>query len=87
MIGNIATYQVLDNISGPGRRLWIYFQGCNKNCKGCKAKSFQKVLGENNCDEVIFEIENLIKTEQLDGITISGGEPFLQPTLLEYVID
>ncbi len=87
MIGNIATYQILDNISGPGRRLWIYFQGCKKNCIGCKAKAFQKVLGENNCDDVIFEIENIIKTEQIDGITISGGEPFLQPELLEVIID
>ena len=87
MIGNIATYQILDNISGPGKRLWIYFQGCKKNCIGCKATAFQKVLGENNCDDVIFEIENIIKTEQLDGITISGGEPFLQPDLLEAIID
>lgn len=61
---------------GPGKRLGIWVQGCPFNCKGCIApewRSFKKA-------QIIttLALSNLILNYQIDGITISGGEPFLQ---------
>ena len=62
---------------GPGTRFVIWVQGCLQKCKGCitpqsrpmKAKRLIKV---EDLAEVIIHCNNI------NGITISGGEPFLQ---------
>lgn len=64
-------------VDGPGIRMVIFTQGCKHNCKGChnpETHSFQ--AGS------LVDIEDLIKMVKsnplLDGITLSGGEPFEQ---------
>jgi anaerobic ribonucleoside-triphosphate reductase activating protein len=55
----------------------IFFQGCNKNCPGCFNPGLQPFETRNQyLPEEIF-IKYL--AEGIDGITVSGGEPFLQP--------
>lgn len=73
---------------GPGERYVIWTQGCIHNCEGCIAKEShsQDTGGE------WFLISNLLqeidKQKKLRGITISGGEPFLQKkSLLKFVME
>ena len=69
-------------VLGPGERYVIWTQGCKKNCRNC-INPAGRVLGSNGyqigVDELTREIE---ETPSLTGITISGGEPFLQADAL-----
>jgi len=70
---------------GPGKRYVIWVQGCPFNCKGCTTP-----------EGIPFIKNNLIKTEQIasriiankkiTGITISGGEPFMQASKLVNIL-
>ena len=65
-------------VDGPGIRLTIFTQGCLFNCPNCHNPQTHDLNG--GYDQDISEIMALIeKNSLLDGVTISGGEPFLQP--------
>ncbi|MCX8727367.1 4Fe-4S single cluster domain-containing protein [Gilliamella sp. B2838] len=62
---------------GPGRRLGIWFQGCSLRCEGCISVDTWATA------KTLIPIEQLMMTLSsylplIDGITISGGEPFDQ---------
>lgn len=64
---------------GPGKRIAIWVSGCSRHCAGCanpelwNRYEYQKITPvrlAKMIDEVI--------TEEVNGLTISGGEPFEQ---------
>lgn len=65
-------------VLGPGKRVGIWVAGCNRRCPGCMSPELQTTSGCN--DLSVEEIGALLKSirEPIDGVTISGGEPFLQ---------
>lgn len=71
-------------VDGPGLRMVIWTQGCTHNCNGCHNPQTHSLNGgyEVNIEEVISKIK-ILKLQR--GITLSGGEPFLQPEVLEKV--
>lgn len=68
---------------GPGNRVGIYVMGCNKRCNGCMAKELQSQDEKYKIDleDVIESIKYYYNIDKSIGITISGGEPFLQDEL------
>ncbi|MCD8502856.1 MAG: radical SAM protein [Bacillaceae bacterium] len=75
-----------DSISnGEGWRSVLFVSGCPHRCKGChNSNTWQPDYGSPYNEEEIFE--KLTENELLDGVTISGGEPFLYTeTLLPLV--
>ena len=64
-------------VDGPGIRLTVFTQGCEHNCKGCHNPATHDLNGGR-----LIEIEEILamidKNPLLDGVTLSGGEPFLQ---------
>ncbi|MDD3588555.1 MAG: 4Fe-4S cluster-binding domain-containing protein [Thermoguttaceae bacterium] len=63
---------------GPGLRFVLFVQGCERKCPGCHNPTTHAIDG--GCWVSIAEILEFIdRNPLLDGITISGGEPFLQP--------
>ncbi len=66
---------------GPGLRFVLFVQGCERNCPGCHNPSTHSRNGGRwtTVNEVLNEIN---KNTILDGITLSGGEPFLQASPL-----
>lgn len=62
---------------GPYKRFALWVQGCTKRCTGCIAKDSWALDGGElvSVDELADQIK---KQESIEGITISGGEPFLQ---------
>lgn len=64
-------------VLGPYKRFIVWVQGCNKRCKGCIAKDSWAIDGGEFV--IVDELaEQIIRQDAIEGITISGGEPFLQ---------
>ncbi len=64
-------------VDGTGIRAVIWTQGCSHNCEGCHNPSTHSFKDGflKDIDELNKEIDNL---ELIDGITLSGGDPFFQ---------
>lgn len=64
--------------NGPGLRAVIWVQGCTLNCPGCFNPQTHTVQGGAliDVDDLFGEIR--ARKDTLEGITISGGEPFQQ---------
>lgn len=73
---NIHAILPHSRVNGPGRRLVVFFQGCNRACKGCFNPETHSFDTKNN-----YTAEDILAkaASGLEGITVSGGEPFLQP--------
>jgi anaerobic ribonucleoside-triphosphate reductase activating protein len=67
-------------VLGPGRRIGLWLQGCSIRCPNCISRDTWE---QDPAKDI--EIEQLlgwckeISSSKLDGVTISGGEPFDQP--------
>ena len=68
-------------VDGPGIRMTIFTQGCPHHCEGCHNPQTHDFDGG-----YISHQENLLKAIDenpiLQGVTFSGGEPFMQPEAL-----
>lgn len=64
-------------VNGDGIRYVIFCQGCLHNCLACHNPETWDPKGgrEISISELI---ESIKKRDHIDGITLSGGEPFLQ---------
>lgn len=76
----LRTYgKVNDSIvDGPGLRYSLFTQGCLHQCVGCHNPKSHDINGGYQEDIHTF-INDIESNPLLDGVTISGGEPFLQP--------
>lgn len=82
----VSHREPLTKVLGPGRRYALWVQGCKKCCPGCVFPEGQPLNtgGEWLSVEKIWqEIQGV---ENLTGITISGGEPFLQAPALSKLV-
>lgn len=69
---------------GPGKRFALWVQGCHNRCKNCIAQPLQDVTGGELVS--IEELAEKIISSATDGISISGGEPFLQAMNLAHLL-
>jgi anaerobic ribonucleoside-triphosphate reductase activating protein len=84
---NIADIGMVKEATGPGNRLCIWLQGCRKNCQGCYNQGFRNFMLNS-----IVDVDNLVSiitkhNTEIDGISISGGEPLLQAQALIKLLD
>lgn len=68
-------------VLGPYKRFIVWVQGCKRRCKGCIAKDSWSLDG-GELVEVDTIVQQILRQENIEGITISGGEPFLQQDAL-----
>jgi anaerobic ribonucleoside-triphosphate reductase activating protein len=70
---------------GPYKRFGLWVQGCHRDCPGCIAK-----MSHNEADGRLIDTGALsweiIAAKEIEGLTISGGEPFLQASALAELI-
>ncbi len=62
-------------VLGPGVRTVLWVFGCERGCPGCIAENFR---GGEPRESTAEEMADWILAQNADGLTISGGEPFLQ---------
>jgi anaerobic ribonucleoside-triphosphate reductase activating protein len=65
--------------NGPGVRAALWFQGCSLGCAGCFNPATHAVDAEGGTP-VDGAVDRILAEEHaIEGVTISGGEPFEQP--------
>jgi anaerobic ribonucleoside-triphosphate reductase activating protein len=70
-------------VLGPGRRIGIWVQGCSIGCKGCVSQdTWERDPGRDMTVAQLLAWCKQASAGLLDGVTISGGEPFDQPAAL-----
>ncbi len=74
---NIHSAITLSRINGPGNRMVVFFQGCDRRCPGCfNPETHPFNTGRPLSPEDIY---TRYLSRDVEGITVSGGEPFMQP--------
>lgn len=83
---NVAYIKLCTKSEGPFKRCCIWFQGCNLNCKGCCNKSLQALIPNHivEFDELVEIVKEAKNHFEIEGITLSGGEPSLQKGLVNF---
>ena len=82
MNGYVHSIQSLGTVDGPGLRFVVFLQGCNLRCKCCHNPDTWEMKSEKTFtpEEIT---EKAVKYREYfgekGGITLSGGEPLLQP--------
>lgn len=72
-------------VDGPGIRYVLFTQGCPHKCKGCHNPQTHDISAGDtkNIDEIV---DDITQNPLLKGVTISGGEPFLQAKQISKLI-
>ena len=73
-------------VDGPGLRLAIFAQGCPHHCPGCHNPESHDFAGGSDMDTEKI-IARMDANPLLDGITLTGGEPFEQPEACRILAD
>ena len=82
--GNIKRYDIAD---GEGVRVTLFVSGCTNACEGCfQPETWDFCYGKPYTRETEDEIIEYLKEENIQGLTLLGGEPFElenQPVLVQ----
>lgn len=96
LIFNIQRYSIHD---GPGIRTIVFLKGCPMVCPWCsnpESQSFEiEQMGNEQVGRIVSvdDVMNIVKRDKPfykksgGGLTISGGEPLMQPTFTKELID
>ena len=82
--GYIHSFETFGTKDGPGIRFVLFMQGCPLRCLYCHNPDTWKMGDakyELTADEVFTEVDK-VKAFVKGGLTVSGGEPFLQSDFL-----
>ncbi len=85
----IASFVSVSETNGPGLRAVLWMQGCKQRCPGCFNPDFQPFSGGVSYTPEALYTHLEKETDcfsRIEGITLSGGEPFEQAApLLPFV--
>jgi anaerobic ribonucleoside-triphosphate reductase activating protein len=73
-------------VDGPGFRYVVFTQGCPHNCEGCHNPETHDYNGGKlvKIDDIVNDIR---RDPLLKGVTISGGDPFVQAGQVSNLLD
>ena len=72
----IAETHAACDVLGPGTRFVVWVQGCPLTCRDCVSPQWIPVAGGR--DVPVDDLAARIADAPVDGLTVSGGEPFAQ---------
>lgn len=81
----INTIDVKGSVAdGPGTRSVVYFQGCNRHCRGCH--NLQTWDPRGGKEMTVGDVMQCLLSTHIHRVTLSGGEPLQQPTALRALL-
>lgn len=77
---NLASIRLCTESEGPGKRLAIWVQGCERRCLGCCNPNMQEFKRNIVVDtkDLSALIHNTMQRDEIEGLSFIGGEPILQ---------
>ncbi len=86
---NIARILYPVEVLGPGKRVGIWVCGCRRRCKGCSNPELwvKKPEYEVSIEKIMGLISGVAYEHEIDGFTLSGGEPMDQAEELAMLMD
>lgn len=80
-MGRIQSIQSFSTVDGPGTRCVVFLQGCPVECIFCHNPGGWSPEGGQDIDveTLLRRLERFRPFLQTPGLTISGGEPMMQP--------
>lgn len=88
MTGRLSVARTLDRctVLGPGTRAVVWVQGCPLRCRGCVAA--ETLPFEGGTTRTVAGLADwLCALDGIEGVTLSGGEPFSQAGALAALLD
>ena len=89
-LGSVHSWELVTAVDGPGTRLTVFLAGCPLRCLYChNPDTMQMRRGEPvTADELVARIARYrgIFAVSGGGVTISGGEPLMQPAFVRTVL-
>ena len=87
MRGRIHSVETCGTADGPGIRFVIFTQGCPLRCLYCHNPDCRSILGghEVTVEDLLVEIQKYRSYLRRGGVTISGGEPLMQPEFVQEI--
>jgi anaerobic ribonucleoside-triphosphate reductase activating protein len=82
MIVRLHAIEHASRANGPGLRAVVWFQGCTLICPGCFNPGTHDANAGYVTETAALAAEILARKDALEGLSISGGEPFQQPEAL-----
>ena len=75
-------------VLGPGNRVGIWFDGCDHFCKGCSNPELWRTDAKykTNLKQVMRLIRSIESQHEIEGFTITGGDPMNQPAALRELL-
>ncbi len=87
-VSTVSVARTVDRcaVLGPGVRAVLWVQGCPLRCRGCVAAETLPFEGgtPRTVDDLVQWVSAL---DDIEGITLSGGEPFAQAAVLVELLD
>ncbi|MDQ8205334.1 pyruvate formate-lyase-activating protein [Pelagicoccus sp. SDUM812003] len=86
-LGNIHSIETCGTVDGPGLRYILFLSGCPLRCQYCHNPDAQgRPRGElKSASDVLADVVRYKNFLRKGGLTISGGEPLMQPDFLHAV--
>lgn len=82
-LGNIADYKAFTMVDGEGVRCSLYVSGCPFQCPGCYNRAAQSFrYGIPYTKELADQIMQDLAHDSVQGLTLLGGEPFLNTNVV-----
>ena len=75
-------------VLGPGKRVGIWFAGCDKRCEGCSNPELWEFDKRylTTPETVAHLVGEIAKAHKIDGFTLTGGDPLCQPEEVKALI-
>lgn len=84
----VASYKPFNFVDGEGVRCSLYVSGCKFSCPGCYNKVAQNFhYGQPYTQELEDQIIQDLSQSYVQGLTLLGGEPFLNTNVCIALVD